>query len=99
MPVEVALAEADGRDGVSAFSEDHRRDMRDPEYAEVFTALMAQAGWRWYSICSRHQRWDPDCDLCQRGHWVDELSPEFIAERKLWETDPDEWRRRANERG
>jgi len=28
-----------------------------------------EPGQRWYSICSAHQRTDPDCSTCQVGHW------------------------------
>ena len=24
----------------------------------------------WYSICSRHHKYDPNCRLCQKGQWV-----------------------------
>ncbi len=26
--------------------------------------------YMWYSICSKHRSHDPDCNLCQAGHWV-----------------------------
>ena len=26
--------------------------------------------YKWYSICSRHQQYDENCELCNIGHWV-----------------------------
>lgn len=49
--------------------------------------------YKWYSVCSRHGGViNLDCAACSTGHWVDEDSPEVIADRKLWNEDPDGWR-------
>lgn len=48
----------------------------------------------WYSICSRHIKYDAECPLCQKGRWINRL--ESQAEHELFERDPKEWRRRAN---
>lgn len=50
------------------------------------------ADWQWYSICSKHQGYDESCDLCRVGHWQNETDPAVIADRALWESDPDGWR-------
>lgn len=46
----------------------------------------------WYSICSAHAEYDDSCLRCRVGSWVDESDPAVIADRALWESDPDAWR-------
>lgn len=55
-----------------------------------------EEAYTYLSICSRHQEWDPDCDLCQHGVWSDDR--ERAAEHVLFKTNPHEWLRRANRR-
>lgn len=48
----------------------------------------------WFSICSRHQKRDDECDLCRRGCWVH--LPTLEESHKLFESDYKEWYRQNN---
>ncbi len=50
--------------------------------------------YEWFSICSRHQKRDDDCNLCRRGHWVH--LPTLAERQKLFESDYKEWYRQSN---
>ena len=47
---------------------------------------------QWYSICSIHRTYQQACSMCNAGEWVDEDDPERIADKALWQSDPDAWR-------
>lgn len=44
----------------------------------------------WYSICSWHQEFNKDCDMCNCGKWVNVEQHEKDSE--IWERNPNEWR-------
>ena len=50
--------------------------------------------WQWYSICSKHSEYDPECGLCNRGEWISDNEREF--DNWLWTFDQDIWRKWAN---
>lgn len=48
----------------------------------------------WYSICSRHQDYEPNCRLCNRGNWV--FEPGAKVSRLALKLAPNLWRKWAN---
>ena len=53
----------------------------------------------WYSVCSTHQKYQEDCDLCNHGRWVNvwlhklsslvyKISPKFWIWWVNWRRDP-----------
>ena len=43
----------------------------------------------WYSLCSKHQTYDPDCDTCKQGEWVNDIG--HLLSYLLWKALPRVW--------
>jgi hypothetical protein len=61
--------------------------------------MMCRGMHRWYSLCSRHRAYDPDCETCKAGEWqfipkmwLDSLV--FYTIKPLWSW----WHNRPNSR-
>jgi hypothetical protein len=52
--------------------------------------------WKWYSFCSAHIEYNPDCGACNAGRWIDEASPYEQLQKFLWKRSPRLWREWAN---
>lgn len=50
--------------------------------------------FQWYSICSAHRDYHPDCPNCNVGHWVNDELHEL--DHWLYEHDQKLWRKWAN---
>ncbi len=63
------------------------------------SAAEASQGWGpwrqvWYSICSHHQPFDPECRLCKRGQWVNHWGN--VLDGVFYKLTPKLWRWWAN---
>jgi len=52
------------------------------------------ANFSWYSICSRHMKFNQECGLCNTGHWVNDELHELSS--WLYRENPKLWRKWAN---
>lgn len=50
--------------------------------------------FQWYSVCSAHRDYRPECNCCNAGHWVNDEFHEL--DRWLYEHNPKLWREWAN---
>jgi hypothetical protein len=72
---------------------------RPRKYRYFGSIKLPARGWGpfrydWYSICSRHQNYDTDCTLCQKGGWVNHWG-QFIG-HIFFKLCPNLWKRLAN---
>jgi hypothetical protein len=49
-----------------------------------------QDTFEWYSVCSRHQKYIPECLMCNVGDW--ENKDYHALEKWLYAKDPELWR-------
>lgn len=50
---------------------------------------MKKIFYRWYSICSRHYKYDKSCDLCNTGGWI--FIPGLWLSKILYKITPNLW--------
>lgn len=48
----------------------------------------------WYSLCSMHREYEPNCRLCNAGHWA--FEPGARLGRLTFKLAPNLWRKWAN---
>lgn len=48
----------------------------------------------WFSICSAHRKYNPECNCCNAGSWVNDEKHELSG--WLYKHDPKLWRKWAN---
>ncbi len=51
--------------------------------------------WEWYSICSKHSKYDQNCKNCNSGRWISSVELDF--DRWLWTYSKELWKKWANQ--
>ena len=51
-------------------------------------------GCDWYSICSRHYNYDENCNLCNKGRWINRYKQ--LVSSLFFKAWPWAWRKWAN---